>query len=265
MPPNSKQIQILIIDDEKKACANLRNILLEFVDPGLQIVGEANSTIEAEQLIALHQPDAVFLDIEMPNENAFHFLERITPFNFEVIFITAYEEYAIRAFRLNAIDYILKPISIKDLSAAVQKLKDRIRYKRIIDSKNTSYTELAEQVQNKLKYQKIILKDLNAVESVDFNDIYFIEAQGSYSRFIFCKNGKNREMTMSNPLSEYEEMLPGEYFFRVHRSYLINCKQIRKVINEGHSIVVMKDGTEISVSRRRYAPLIDFLQSHNYI
>ncbi len=136
MPLYSKQIQILIVDDEKKACANLRNILLEFVDPGLQIVGEANSTMEAEQLIAIHKPDAIFLDIEMPNENAFHFLERIAPFDFEVIFVTAYEEYAIRAFRLNAIDYILKPISIKDLSTAVQKLKDRIRHKRIIDNKN---------------------------------------------------------------------------------------------------------------------------------
>ncbi len=265
MPLYSKQIQILIVDDEKKACANLRNILLEFVDPGLQIVGEANSTMEAEQLIAIHKPDAIFLDIEMPNENAFHFLERIAPFDFEVIFVTAYEEYAIRAFRLNAIDYILKPISIKDLSTAVQKLKDRIRHKRIIDNKNTSYTELADQVQNKSKYQKIILKDLNAVESVDFRDIYFIEAQGSYSRFIFCKNGKNREMTMSNPLSQYEEMMPGDSFYRVHRSYLINCQQIKKVVSDGNSLVVMKDGTEIPVSRRRYMGLIDFLDCHNYL
>src|SRR5690242_15259365 len=126
MPANSKSLQVLIVDDEKKACTNLKNILLEFVDPGIVIAGIANSTAEAESLIADTTPDAIFLDIEMPTENAFHFLDRISPVNFEVIFVTAYEEYAVRAFRLNAVDYILKPISIAELKKAVQRLKDRI-------------------------------------------------------------------------------------------------------------------------------------------
>jgi len=265
MHANGKPFKVIIVDDEKKACANLKNILLEFVDPGIVIAGIANSTAEAEIEISVHEPDAVFLDIEMPNENAFHFLERIAPFDFEVVFVTAYEEYAIKAFRLNAIDYILKPISITELKGAVQKLKDKIRYKKILADKNTSYTELSEQVSNKVKPIKILLKDIHTMEFVDFNDIYFVEAQGSYSRIVFSKNQVVKEMVLSNPLSDYEELLPTEQFFRIHRSYLINCAHIKKIQSDGSNQVIMKDDLAIPVSRRRNASLLLFLESHDYL
>ncbi|MCD6012930.1 MAG: response regulator transcription factor [Flavipsychrobacter sp.] len=265
MPANGKTIKILIVDDEKKACTNLKNILFEFVDPSLNIVGSANSTVEAESLISKLEPDAIFLDIEMPNENAFHFLERISPFAFEVIFVTAYEEYAIRAFRLNAIDYILKPISITELRGAVQKLKDRIRYKKILEDKNASFTEISDQITNKTKQYKITLKDINNTSIVDFKDIYFVEAQGSYSRIVFLKNHVVKEMILSNPLSEYEELLPDDQFYRIHRSYLINCAHIKQIISDGNNNVIMKDNLSIPVSRRRYASLIEFLETHDYL
>ncbi len=111
MPATNEIIKVLIVDDEKKACSNLRSILSEFVDVKINVAGIAHSGVEAGRLVSEVSPDAIFLDIEMPNENAFEFLARISPFNFEVIFVTAYDEYAVRAFRLNAIDYILKPIS----------------------------------------------------------------------------------------------------------------------------------------------------------
>src|SRR5579872_4566369 len=98
MPLNKATINVLIVDDEKEACVNLENILKDYVDEGINIVGLAHNAKEAERQINEFAPDAVFLDIEMPNENAFHFLERISPVNFEVIFVTAYDEYAIRAF-----------------------------------------------------------------------------------------------------------------------------------------------------------------------
>src|ERR1700689_5825299 len=125
MPSDNALLNVLIVDDEMEACDNLKNILMEYVDKEINIAGIANNTREAEAQINNFLPDAVFLDIEMPNENAFHFLSRISPFGFEVIFVTAYDEYAIKAFKLNAVDYILKPISIAELTAAVQKLKEK--------------------------------------------------------------------------------------------------------------------------------------------
>ncbi len=265
MPQNDRAISVLIVDDEKKACTNLKNVLIEFVDPGINIVGMANSTREAEEMIMAHTPDAVFLDIEMPNENAFHFLERLSPVGFEVIFVTAYEEYAVRAFRLNAIDYILKPISIGELKIAVQKLKDRVWYKKILDGKNSSFIELADEVENRSKPKKITFKDINTTEVVDFMDIFFLEAQGSYSKVVFAKGKITKEMVLSNPLSDYEELLPADLFFRVHRSFLINCAHIKQITNDSSNQVVVKGDLSIPVSRRRYASLLLFLETHDYL
>lgn len=259
-----KIIHILIVDDERKACLNLINILNEFVDPSIKIAGIANNTQEAWELINEYQPDAVFLDIEMPGENAFRFLERISPFNFEVIFVTAYDEYAIKAFKLNAIDYILKPISIAELKNAIEKLRERLRYKQIMEHNTSPYDDLFAQIQNGEKRQKITLRDSTTTEIIDFKDIYYVEAQSSYSKIVFIKGDSLREMTMSNPLSDYEELLPPDLFYRIHRSYLINCSHIMKILNDGSNQIIMKGDINLPVSRRRYMSLIEFLETNKY-
>ena len=264
MPPDNTKFSVLIVDDEKEACTNLKNMLLEYVDSGINIVGIAHNTSEAEKQIIKLAPDAVFLDIEMPNENAFHFLDRISPFNFEVIFVTAYDEYAVRAFKLNAIDYILKPISIIELKNAYQKLKDRIKYKNIIANNITSYNDLSNQAINKVKNQKITLKEGNSIEVIDFKDIYFVEAQGSYSRILFLKNNTTKEIIMSSALSEYEELLPAELFYRIHKSYLINCAHVKKILKDDISQVVIKDNITLPISRRRFPLLLDFLKRNDF-
>lgn len=265
MPGNGKPIKLLIVDDENKACTNIKNLLHDFVDSTLEIVGMANSTEEAEKKILKYSPDAIFLDIEMPNENAFNFLERIAPVSFEVVFVTAYEEYAIRAFRLNAVDYILKPISINELRVAVQRLKDKISYKKTIEHEKKVFSNLSYQLNTKVRPHKITLKDLNTVSVVDFKDIYFVEAQGSYSRIVFMKDHVITEMVLSNPLSEYEELLPDDQFYRIHRSYLINCGHIKQIVSDGNSRVIMNDDLNIPVSRRRYTSLVEFLENHDYL
>jgi len=265
MNTNQAKIKILIVDNEKKACDNVKNILLEFVDPEIDIVGVAYNTREAEEKINEFNPDGVFLDIEMPEENAFHFLDRISPVNFEVIFVTAYDDYAIRAFRLNAIDYILKPISISELENAVKKLKEKVRFKQYITHKIVSYSELAEQVSNKTKQNKIRVKHANGNEVIDFNDIYFIEAQSSYSKILFNKNGSVKELTMSHPLSDYEEILPEETFYRIHRSYLINCAQIKQISDYANCRLTLNNDLVVPVSRRKFEPLLEFLKSNDYL
>jgi two-component system LytT family response regulator len=184
---------------------------------------------------------------------------------FEVIFVTAYDEYALKAFKLNAIDYILKPISIPELRNAYQKLKEKLSFKKIFAQQNFSFSELSGQVTNKIKHHKITLRDINTIEVVDFNDIIVVEAQSSYSRIVFIKNGHEKEMILSNPLSEYEELLPDTLFYRIHRSFLINCKHIKKIVNETSSQVIMKNDLAIPVSRRRYASLIHFLETNEYV
>ena len=263
MSIDPKPIKVLIVDDEKKACANLKNLLTEFIDSEINIAGVAYNTRDAEEQIAFHNPDAVFLDIHMPHENAFHFLDRIAPFSFEVIFVTAYDEYAIKAFKLNAIDYILKPISINELKMAVLKLKERLRYNRMLSDHGTSFSELSNQLVNKSKPAKITLRGINKIEVVDFRDIYFIEAQSSYSKILFAKNDTIKEMTMSCPLSDYEEILPANVFFRAHRSYLVNCQHIVEVTGDDNHIV-MKPDINLPVSRRRLSALLEFIKNSDY-
>ena len=263
MSLDNRRFSVLIVDDEKEACINLKNILTEYVDPGINIAGVAHNTIEAEKQIHKLSPDALFLDIEMPNENAFNFLDRISPLNFEVIFVTAYDEYAIRAFKLNAVDYILKPISIAELKNAYEKLKVRLHYKKIA-TQNISYTDLSKQVKYKFKSQKIIIKDGNGVEVVEFKDIYFIEAQGSYSKILFLKDGSLKESVMSNTLSDYEELLPTNFFYRIHKSYLINCSNVIKILREDSLQVMLGYNITLPVSRRRVGLLLDFLKNNDF-
>lgn len=257
-------VNVLIVDDEIEACENLCNILNEYVQPGINILGVANSTRDAEQLITRLSPDAVFLDIEMPNENAFKFLDRIAPFNFEVTFVTAYDEYALKAFKLNAVDYILKPISIPELVSAVEKLRERIKFKKVLTGNDVSYAEISGLITTKSKIHKITLKDGNNIEVVDFRNIHFIEAQGSYSRVLFSKYNAIKEITMSVSLADYEDMLPDDTFYRIHKSYLINCGHVKKILKDDTNQVVINGEYTLPVSRRRFAPLLEFLKNNDY-
>ncbi len=255
------KLNVLLIDDEVEACRNLRSILLEYIDPSINIVGMAYSAAEAEKQLTLHNPDAVFLDIEMPNENAFQFLERIAPIHFEVIFVTAYDEYAIKAFKLNAVDYILKPISIAELANAVAKLKERVLYKSHFSAGTSEFSEISKQISSKTKLNKIALKGNNNVEIVAFKDILYIEAFGGYSKVFFLRDNQVVDMLTSYSIAEYEDMLAPETFYRVHKSYLINCDQIKKIHKDESPSILLNSAHTIPVSRRRFSALLEFLQT----
>lgn len=264
MPTNSKQLNVLIVDDEKDACENLKFILSEYIEEPINVLGVANNTQQAEELIANLHPDAIFLDIEMPNENAFQFLERISPVNFEIVFVTAYDEYAIKAFKLNAVDYILKPISIAELGNAVKRLEERVSYKKMFQHSNDTFSDIGKQLNNKSKAIKITLKETNTIEVVEFKHILFLEAQGSYSRILFLKNDVSKEKIMSVSLSDYEELLPSDLFYRIHKSYLINRLHVNNIIRDDIGQVVINNEYTLPVSRRRLATLIEFLKNDDY-
>jgi len=264
MNADAHEIGVVIVDDETGACENLRNLLFEYCGEGINLLGIANNTREAETLVEKVTPDAVFLDIEMPRENAFQFLERISPVTFEVIFVTAYDDYAIRAFKLNAVDYILKPISITELVNATRKLRERVEYKRISVGGAVSYSDMGRQMATKSKLQKLTLKDAGNIEVVDFKNILFLEAHGSYSRVLFLKNDGVREKIMSTSLSDYEDMLPADIFYRIHKSFLINCQHVRNVIRDEVGQVVIHSEYTLPISRRRFGALMEFLKANDY-
>ena len=255
---------MLIVDDEKEACDNIVNMLRDYVESEINILGVAHDTVQAEKMINDLKPEAVFLDIEMPGENAFQFLQRIKTYDFEIVFVTAYDQFAIQAFKLNAVDYILKPISIDELTEAVSKLKQRISLRNFSIERDRQ-VDVLKQIANKEKQQKLALKGANNIEMVDFNDIYYIEGSGSYSLFCFRKKSESMAMTVSNSIYEYEALLPGNMFFRIHKSYLINCMHIHKIVNDDACGVMMANSKEqLPVSRRRFSGFIDFLKEHKF-
>ncbi len=258
---NNPNLKILIVDDEPLACNNLKNIIHGHVDPSLQIAAIVHNTHDALTQIRLHQPDALFLDIEMPEEDAFHFLERIHPFPFEVVFVTAFDAYAVKAFKLNAIDYIMKPVSIAEVQQAVARLKEKIAYKRILHSHSEGYRELAAQMVHKKQPQKIFLKEQNAITPVNFADICYVEAKGSYATIHFKQGAADRQIIMSHSIAEYEEILPQDTFFRIHKSYLINGQHLKSIVKGDNAMVVVTGGHSLPVGRRRYADLLAFVKS----
>lgn len=258
-----EKINVIIIDDEQEACSNLQNILNEFIEEQINILAFANSTGEAEEKINKLQPDAIFLDIEMANENAFQFLERMQPFQFEIIFVTAYDEYAVRAFKLNAVDYILKPINIAELNEAVKKLSEKLRLKRLLQHQTSDYSDLAQQMNQKKKQHQIILRDKNDLEVVPFKDVLYVKAMGSYAQIVFLKGNTEKSLVMSRSIADYEDMLPSDIFFRAHKSYLVNCQFVKRIIREEQLSVELTNTTVLPVSRRRLSEMILFLKNHN--
>lgn len=258
------ELKILIVDDEPEACDMLTNIFTGFQQ--VTIEGIAHSTAEAEHLIDILNPSVVFLDIEMPEENAFQFLQRISPFSFEVVFVTAYDEYAVKAFRLNAIDYILKPVDEEEIVQSLEKLRAKLDYKRSADHRNSLYASLPASFIDKEPQRQIILRNNNHYEVVSFSNIQYVEAMGRYSNIFYTKDGIMKNILMAHSIAEYEELLPAELFYRIHRSFLVNGAKVKQIFNTPGEHFIMIDGQhqQLPVSRRRYPEFLDFLKGYNF-
>lgn len=255
-----ERIKVLIVDDDIEAGANLESVLRQTGEP-IQIMATVRNTADARRMIDICRPDALFLDIEMPQEDAFHFLERVYPFNFEVIFVTAFDTYAVKAFKLNAIDYILKPLSLIEVKSSVERLKEKLISKKLLRQNGFEYQELLGQMVHRRAPQKVFLKMHGNIVAVDFSDIYFVEAKGSYSDVCFRLKGKDCHVVMTNPIAVYEDLLPSNCFFRIHKSYLINCDHLLSITTEGNKFAELKIGNMLPIGRRRYADLVTFVKN----
>jgi two-component system LytT family response regulator len=240
-------ISAVIIDDEEISLKGLDEKISAHC-PGVKVLKLFSKAAEAVNEIKELGPDVVFLDIEMPKMNGFTFLKQCSPVNFEVIFTTAYSQYAIEALRICALDFLLKPIDIKELVGSVERLKEKLQ------KRNLPQDTLNEQMQLFLQYQqpnnrltKIALPVLNGLEFIDVSTIIKVESENVYS--IFYLSG-SRKMVVSRTLKEMERVLSHWNFMRVHKSFIINLNYITHYIKGEGGTVILSDGSEVEVSRR---------------
>jgi two-component system LytT family response regulator len=247
-------IQALIVDDEPKNIRILQGLLEESC-LDVKVTGEAISAETAIPLIREKNPDLVFLDIEMPYGNAFDLLDRIMPVNFEIIFITAFDDYTLKAFKYSALDYLLKPVSIDELKKAIDKAKERIRFKNI----NQQLQNLLFNInKSNASLQKMALPCEEGLIFVQLSDIIRFEAKGGYTNVHMADKQK---YVSSRIIKEYEDMLPDDIFLRIHNSHIINLNYVKKYQKGRGGIIVMSDNAQIEVAIRRRD---DFLRRFGY-
>lgn len=245
-------IKGIIVDDEPAGVLNVKALLKKYC-PHILVVGEGYGGAEALELINRTKPDLVFLDIEMPLTNGFELLDSVGHLRFEIIFITAFEKYALKAFKVDACDYILKPIDINDLVAAVTKATERIESR--VEAHNLKNCLIA-QVPHRDK--KIALPSLQGMVFVKLNDVIRCEADGCYTWFYFADTTK---MLVTKKLGDYEVLFKDWGFIRVHHASLINCQHIVEFKKGNSPQIVMIDNSTVSVSQRKKDVLLAYIHS----
>lgn len=245
-------IKAILIDDEKNAITALR-LALEAYCPDVKIVGTAQSATEGIREIRSNDPEVVFLDIQMPHMSGIELLEALgADRNFDLIFVTAFDEFAIKAFRLSAIDYLLKPIGVTELKEAVKKVIDR---RGVLETVPVRAAKLREALKGKLA-----IPGKRGNEYVELSDIIRIEAEGSYS-FIHFTN--RRPLLVSKNLKEFQSSLEADTFFRVHKSHMINLRFIKEYSpSKDGGQLKMIDDSLVEISRIRKAELVAILNDH---
>lgn len=233
-----KPIKALIVEDNVFMATVLHDLLKQHATD-IAVLDIANTGKKALQLIASVKPDVVFLDIELPDMTGFELLEQVDNINFQTIFTTSHSHYAIRAFRFNALDYLVKPIKETELDEAIKRLLKSAGNK--IEVKHALSNLKSKSVEN----QKLVLQTQNGTLRLPLKQITYIKGDRNYS-YIYLSNG-TRELSSKN-LAYFEDILSDKSFFRSHRSYLVNTSHIKALL-EGH--FVLKNGIEIPISRRK--------------
>ncbi len=235
------KLRTIIVDDEPDAVNFIKSIITEYC-PKLEVVGTGKSAKEGAKLIIDKTPDLVFLDVEMPHGSGFDLLANFPEHSFDVIFITAFNHYAIKAIKFSAVDYILKPININEFIVAV----DKVLEKRSNNHKPSSgINTLLENVRSSLP-GKLAIPTSDGMEYLNTKEIIRIEADRSYSWFFLMDS---RKVLVSRNLKEYQELLSDRNFFRTHNSHLINLEHVKKYIRHEGGAVELIDGSQVPISR----------------
>ena len=248
-------IRVALVDDEVQSCKSLA-IKLKDIAEDIEIVGSFQHPDKAILGIRKLKPELVFLDIEMPGMNGFQMLEKMEEFDFEVIFVTAYDEYTLNALRISALDYLLKPVDTEDLKNALSRLRKKISVRE-----NTSQTKgqlelLGETLKEPHAPKRLALATLQGIVFLKINEIIRVEALSNYSTFFLINKQK---IMVSKTLKEFEPILTMQNFFRVNRSCIVNTDYIIKYKHEDGGMLELQDGSEVGVGPNRKNELVELL------
>lgn len=248
------EITAIIIDDEQDSRDTLRRFTQKYC-PHVTILDECSNIEMARKSILKHQPQLLFLDIEMPRGNAFDLLEQWGKINFEIIFVTAFSQYAVQAFTLSAAHYLLKPLDIEKLETAVASVTSIIQEKQKINRAEILLENIAA-IHN--QNRKLVLPLMEGLEVVKMSDIICCEAEDNFTIFHFVDG---RKLMICRNLKYYASALDSFGFFRIHRSYIINLEYIKRYIKGKGGSVVMENGKEIQVANAKKSELIQRLKA----
>jgi two-component system LytT family response regulator len=240
-------IQAIIIDDEPGNIDVLKKMIADFCED-IEISGTAASVEEAIAVIKETKPDLVFLDIEMPGKNAFDLIDYLNPVGFEIIFVTAFEHYALKAFRYSAIDYLLKPVNIRELREAIEKARKRIKERNFQDRLNNFFN-----IERK-KETKIAIQLKDGYSFINYNDIICCSSEGAYTVIYLCNGSK---LLSSNNLKHFTELLPEDIFCRIHNSHLVNLQHAVRYSKGRGGTLLMVNKMMLEVSQRKKDELLN--------
>jgi two-component system, LytTR family, response regulator len=245
-------IKALIIDDEQ-AAINTLQLMLERYAPEITELHVTTNSIQGVELIKTHQPQLLFLDIQMPLLSGFDLLKKINPVNFNIIFTTAHDQYAIEAIRFSALDYLLKPIDADELRTAVDKFLER---EGVLKNKELQYNNLLHNISSESKKDfKLAINTTNGIHFFLTYQIVRLEAQSNYTKIFFLDN---KSILASKTLKDYEEILTTHGFIRTHKSHLVNPLHIINYMSDG--LLTMADQSKVEISRRRQHEVIEMLK-----
>ncbi len=243
-------IKAIIVEDEDNSRITLFNMLTNFCE-GVTIVAEVDSVKSAVAAIREHQPDLVFLDIEMPEQNGFKLFDYFDTPNFDIIFTTAYDQYAVRAFRFSAMDYLLKPINLEELREAIKKVIEKRQFEKSSDRINL----LRENLNNFIN--KLALPTNDGYIFIELKEIVHCEAQGNYTVFYLVNEEK---VVISKTLKVYADLLEDFNFFRINRSNLINLNHVRKYGRQKSPTVTLRSGISLVLSETRKKEFLERIE-----
>ena len=245
------KLTAILVDDEKSSREVLGSLLQNFF-PEIELLGEAENVDAAFKLITAKKPQLVFLDIQMPKQSGFNLLKKFDELPFEVIFVTSYDQYAINAIKFSALDYLLKPVEVKDLREAINKANKAIALKT---KNNVQIINLLKSIEPNAKEKKITVHAGENVKLLNESDIVFIEADGRYSNIITTTNER---FTTPKYLKDFEEYLGSDsYLIRIHKSCMINVKHIKEYSKGEPFTIKMINGSEFEVARRKKVEILE--------
>ena len=265
MAITTQPLTALLVDDEERSRSTLQSLLTTYC-PSITVVAQANSVESAKKALTTHQPDIVFLDIQMPGGLGFDLLESIQNRDFSVVFVTAHDKYGIKAVKANAIDYLLKPIDVDELRETVDKLmklhQERKGNTKVSDIYRQALIEVTQSFQEQRGSEKIVLPTNDGLIIENLSSIIRIESDNCYTTVVRA-NQKN--IVLSKTIKKFEEILDEKRFVRLHNSHIINIEHLLKFDRRDGGFVVMSDRSTVPVSRRRHQLLLTRLEQFHTV